>query len=112
MSSDTHVQKKTNILKEEQTTTEHSMSPEEASKIIYAPYITEKTFNQIERENKLAFMVSVDATKRQIVKAIKVLYEAEALRVNTAITIQGKKAFVTFTAAEGARDLATRLGLV
>jgi large subunit ribosomal protein L23 len=88
------------------------MSPEQASKIIHAPYVTEKTFSQIERENKLAFMVSVDASKPQIIEAIRVLYEAEALNANTAITIQGKKAFVTFKAPEGARDLATRLGLV
>lgn len=89
-----------------------SMTPEEASRIIYAPYVTEKTFNQIEKENKLAFMVSAESSKPQIIEAIRVLYEAEALRTNTAITIHGKKAFVTFKAPEGARDLATRLGLV
>jgi large subunit ribosomal protein L23 len=88
------------------------MSAEKAGAIILAPYVTEKTFNQIERENKLSFMVSERASKREIMDAIRILYEAEAAEVNTARTIQGKKAFVTFKAPEGARDLATKLGLV
>jgi len=112
MSNEPKVQKKSGVQNEEQKGKTELMSPEQASKIIYAPYVTEKTFNQIEKENKLAFMVSVDSSKHQIIEAIRVLYEAEALRANTAITIQGKKAFVTFKAPEGARDLATRLGLV
>lgn len=88
------------------------MSAEKAGTIIIAPYVTEKTFNQIERENKLSFKVSEHASKKQIAEAIRILYEAEAAEVNTARTIQGKKAFVTFKAPEGARELATKLGLV
>lgn len=89
-----------------------SMTADEASTLILAPYVTEKTFNQIERENKLSFMVSEHASKSQIIEAIRILYEAEASEVNTARTIQGKKAFVKFAAPEGARNLATKLGLV
>lgn len=88
------------------------MSAEKATTIILAPYVTEKTFNQIERENKLSFMVSEHASKHEIIQAIRILYETEAAEVNTARTIQGKKAFVTFKAPEGARELATKLGLV
>lgn len=88
------------------------MTAEKATTIILAPYVTEKTFNQIERENKLSFMVSEQASKHEIIQAIRILYEAEAAEVNTARTIQGKKAFVTFKAPEGARELATKLGLV
>lgn len=90
----------------------NEMSAEKATTIILAPYVTEKTFNQIERENKLSFMVSEHASKHEIIEAIRILYETEAAEVNTARTIQGKKAFVTFKAPEGARDLATKLGLV
>ena len=89
-----------------------NMTAEEATTIVLAPYVTEKTFNQIEKENKLSFKVSEHATKGQIIEAIRILYEAEADEVNTARTIQGKKAFVRFKAPEGARDLATKLGLV
>lgn len=89
-----------------------SMTAEEATALIIAPYVTEKTFNQIEKENKLAFIVSEKASKKEIVEAIQILYEAEATDVNTARTIRGKKAFVRFKAPEGARELATKLGLV
>jgi large subunit ribosomal protein L23 len=88
------------------------MSIEDASAIILAPYVTEKTFNLIERENKLTFIVNERASKRRIIEALRILYESEAIEVNTARTIQGKKAFVKFKAVEGARDLATKLGLV
>ena len=89
-----------------------SMTGEEASTLIIAPYVTEKTFNQIEKENKLAFIVAERASKKEIMEAIHILYEAETTEVNTTRTIRGKKAFVRFKAAEGARELATKLGLV
>lgn len=89
-----------------------TMTAEEATVIILAPYVTEKTFNQIEKENKLSFMVAEHASKHQIMEAMRILYETEALGVNTARTIQGKKAFVKFKEPEGARNLATKLGLV
>jgi large subunit ribosomal protein L23 len=84
----------------------------EVSKIIIEPYITEKTFNMIEKENKLTFIVDERATKKQIAEALVILYESEASKVNTARTIQGKKAFIKFKSAQGARELATKLGLV
>lgn len=88
------------------------MTAEEATALIIAPYVTEKTFNQIEKENKLAFIVAEKAGKKEIMEAIQILYEVEATEVNTARTIRGKKAFVRFKAPEGARELATKLGLV
>src|SRR5437870_13648574 len=100
--------------KKENTTTTPSngITAEEATALIIAPYITEKTFNQIEKENKLAFIVAERAGKKEIMEAIQILYEVEATEVNTARTIRGKKAFVRFKAPEGARELATKLGLV
>jgi large subunit ribosomal protein L23 len=89
-----------------------SMSLETAASIIIKPYITEKTFNLIEKENKLTFIVAEKATKDQIVKALQILYESQASEVNTARTIQGKKAFIKIKAPEGARELATKMGLV
>ena len=88
------------------------MTAEHATKLIVSPYVTEKTFNQIEKENKLAFIVAERASKKEIIEAIRILYEAEAAEVNTTRTIRGKKAFVRFKAPEGARELATKLGLV
>jgi large subunit ribosomal protein L23 len=98
--------------KKESTVAGSTMTAEQATTMIIAPYVTEKTFTQIEKENKLAFIVADHAGKKQIIEAIKILYETEATNVNTARTIRGKKAFVRFKAPEGARELATKLGLV
>jgi len=85
---------------------------ESASKIIIQPYITEKTFNIIEKENKLSFVVHSKATKKQIIESMKVIYDTDVSEVNTFNTIRGKKAIMKFKNADGARQLATNLGLV
>jgi large subunit ribosomal protein L23 len=91
---------------------ESMISIEKANRTFIQPYVTEKTFNVIEKENKLTFIVSERSTKREIIEALRLVYEAEAIEVNTARTIQGKKAVIKFRADGGARELATRLGLV
>jgi large subunit ribosomal protein L23 len=88
------------------------LTVEEARSIIIKPHITEKTFNLIETQNMLIFIVSSAATKDQIRGALKTLYEAQVQEVNTMRTTRGKKAIVKFTDQEGARNLATTMGLV
>ena len=72
------------------------MKVELANKIILHPYITEKTFELVETEKKICFIVEKTASKSAIKTAINTLYEEKALAVNTARTIYGKKAFVEF----------------
>jgi large subunit ribosomal protein L23 len=88
------------------------ISTEKANTLFIQPYVTEKTFNIIEKENKLTFIVSEKSTKSEIIDAMRLVYEADASEVNTAKTIQGKKAIIKFKSEGGARELATRLGLV
>jgi large subunit ribosomal protein L23 len=88
------------------------INAEYASKILIEPYVTEKTFNIIEKENKLSFIVHSKATKKQIVESMRVIYESEISEVNTFNTIRGKKAIMKFKNTDGARQLATNLGLV
>lgn len=88
------------------------LTVEEARNIIIKPHITEKTFNLIETQNMLIFIVSRSSTKGQIMGALKTLYETEVQEVNTMRTNRGKKAIVKFTDQEGARNLATTMGLV
>lgn len=88
------------------------LSLEDARSVLIQPYITEKTFNMIEKENKLIFIVREKSTKHLIRKAMSVLYDVEVIDINTARTIRGKKAAVRFRDPNGARDLATKLGLV
>jgi large subunit ribosomal protein L23 len=88
------------------------INTENASKILIEPYVTEKTFNIIEKENKLSFIVHSKATKKQIIESMKVIYESDISEVNTFNTIRGKKAIMKFRNTDGARQLATNLGLV
>lgn len=88
------------------------MRLEDAQKVVVRPYITERTFEQIERENKLCFIVNDSASKTQIASAVEVLYEVKVQGVNTARTLVGKKAFVRLAEDNSAAELATKLGLV
>ncbi len=88
------------------------MNTEKARKLIINPYVTEKTYMMVDKENKIAFIVDEDATKSSIKEAIKLLYDADVNAVNIARTVYGKKAFVKFANIGAARDLATKLGLV
>jgi|TARA_B110000263_G_scaffold59451_1_gene50901 large subunit ribosomal protein L23 len=88
------------------------MRPDQAASIIVRPYVTENTFDRIEKENKLVFIVSNESTKNTIKQALSILYEVKVKAINTAQTIQGKKAFVTFADDYSALDLATKLGVM
>ena len=83
-----------------------------ATKIILRPYITEKTYALVENEQKICFLVEREASKPQILDAIKTLYNEDVLNVDTARTIYGKKAFVKLTSADKARDLANKIGMM
>ena len=63
------------------------MNVETATKIILRPYITEKTYALVENEQKICFLVEKEATKKQIVEAVKTLYNEDTLKVDTARTI-------------------------
>ena len=88
------------------------MKVELANKIILHPYITEKTFELVETQKKICFIVERKASKLAIKTAINTLYEQKAIAVNTARTIYGKKAFVEFETVDVARDLATKIGML
>ncbi len=81
-------------------------------KIIKNPLITEKTFDLIEKENKLVFIVNRQANKNQIKRAIEKLHNVKVIKVNTMITPKGeKKAFVKLHPEYSAQDIAIDLGI-
>ena len=88
------------------------MRVEDATRMIISPYVTEKTFNMMERENKMVFIVNERANKRAIKQAIEILYEVKVESLNTAKTIYGKKAYVKLSKENAATDLAAKLGIV
>ncbi len=81
-------------------------------KIIKRPLITEKTFDLIERENKLVFIVDRLANKSQIRRAIEKIHKVKVINVNTLITTSGeKKAFIKLHPDDSAQDIAIDLGV-
>lgn len=81
-------------------------------KIIKKPLVTEKTFDLIERENKLVLIVNKLSNKTQIKRAIEKIYNVKVLKVNTLITPEGeKKAFIKLHPDYSAQDIAIDLGI-
>ncbi|MHC1572367.1 MAG: 50S ribosomal protein L23 [Methanosarcinales archaeon] len=81
-------------------------------KAIKYPFVTEKATLYIDDDNKLHFMVEINATKRDIRREVEELYDVDVRDINTMITSKGeKKAIVTFKEAGTARELASRLGI-
>ena len=76
------------------------------------PFVTEKATYNIEDNNKLQFIVDINATKDQIKREIEELYNIPIISVNTMITMKGKKkAIVTFEGDTTAGELASKLGI-
>ncbi len=80
--------------------------------VIVHPRITEKAVRLIEEENKLVFIVSEDSNKREIKKAVEMLFDVEVEDVNTQITPKAeKRAFVKLSSEYNADEIAARLGV-
>jgi large subunit ribosomal protein L23 len=81
-------------------------------KIIKKPLVTEKTFDLIEKENKLVFYVDRKASKSQIKQAIEKIHKVKVIKINTLISSKGdKKAFVKLHPDNSAQDIAVNLGV-
>jgi large subunit ribosomal protein L23 len=80
--------------------------------IVKRPLVTENTFDLIEDQNKLVFIVERSANKHLIKSSLEKLYNIKILHVNTLITPRGeKKAFVKLHPNNSAADLAIKLGI-
>jgi large subunit ribosomal protein L23 len=89
------------------------MSEENYYEIIISPYSSERVFEMIESQNKLAFIVHKKANKPTIKRAIEKLYNVRVIKVNTMIMPNGKKkAIIRLHPTNSAVDLATALGLM
>jgi len=85
----------------------------EINNVIKNPLSTEKSIRLMESENKLVFVVDRKATKEEIKKAIEETFKTKVIGVKTMIGTKGeKKAYVRFSAATPAIDIATNLGLM
>jgi large subunit ribosomal protein L23 len=79
--------------------------------LVKRPHVTEKAMDLMDFENKMQFVVDIDAEKPEIAEAIEDAYDVEVDTVHTQITMDGeKKATVGFEGDDVAQDLASRIG--
>jgi len=80
--------------------------------VIDYPLVTEKAMNAMDFDNKLQFIVDIDATKPEIRDEVQTQYDVEVVDVDTMITMNGtKKAIVTLGEEDDAQDVASRIGV-
>ena len=81
--------------------------------IILYPLSTEKSIRLMESENKLVFIVSINANKEQIKKSMEEEFKVKIKNIRTLIDRKGrKKAYIKFSEETPAIDIATQLGLM
>ncbi|MBW3583162.1 MAG: 50S ribosomal protein L23 [Euryarchaeota archaeon] len=83
----------------------------EAYGIILHPSVTEKTMFQMDQNNSLEFVVRIDATKTEVLWAIKEIFDVDVTKIRTRITKHGKRAIVTFPADVSAEEIGMRIGV-
>ena len=80
--------------------------------ILIRPVITESTFNLIEEQNKLVFIVDRRANKNMIKNAIETIYSVKCEKINTMITPSGdKKAYIRLAPENLASEVANKMGI-
>jgi large subunit ribosomal protein L23 len=85
----------------------------ESSDVIKYPLATEKSIRLMESENKLIFVVDRRANKFEIKKAIEETFNTKVDNVRTYVSPSGeKRAYIKFSRATPAIDVATNLGLM
>ena len=81
-------------------------------KIVKHPLSTEKSIRLMESQNKLIFVVDIDADKGIIKKAIENMFKAKVDSVRTYISRGEKRAYIKFADESPAIGIATQLGLM
>ena len=81
-------------------------------KIVKYPLSTEKSIRLMESQNKLIFVVDIDADKGIIKKAVENMFKAKVDSVRTYISRGEKRAYIKFADESPAIDIATQLGLM
>ncbi|MGD0257123.1 MAG: 50S ribosomal protein L23 [Thermoplasmata archaeon] len=80
-------------------------------RIILHAYVTEKSMDEMERLNKLEFVVDSRANRAEIRRAVEETYQCKVQKVNVKIVRAGKIATVRFTKDYSAEDIGSRAGV-
>ncbi|MCL5984012.1 MAG: 50S ribosomal protein L23 [Candidatus Thermoplasmatota archaeon] len=81
------------------------------ARVVFHPYVTEKTMDEMERQNRLEFVVDRTASKAQIKHSIEKLFDVKVEKVTTKIGRHGKIAMVRFTKEFSAEEIGSRTGV-
>jgi|TARA_B100001964_G_C14217600_1_gene593579 ribosomal protein L23 len=81
-------------------------------KIVKYPLSTEKSIRLMESQNKLIFVVEIDADKSMIKDAVESMFKAKVESVKTYVQNGEKRAYVKFSDESPAIDIATQMGLM
>lgn len=82
-------------------------------KVIFHPQVTEKAVKLIETENKLVFIVAMDASRADVKRAVEILFEVRVKDVKIEVTPEGqKRAYVKLAPEFMADEIAAKLGVV
>ena len=82
------------------------------SGVVRYPLVTEKAMNEMDFDNKLQFIVHIDATKHEIREEVESRYEVVIEKVNTQVTPKGKKkATVRLSEDDDSQEIASRIGV-
>ena len=80
-------------------------------RIILHAYATEKSMDEMERQNKLEFVVDRRANRAEIRAAIEGIYQCKVAKITTKIVRVGKIATIRFTKEFSAEDIGGRAGV-
>lgn len=80
-------------------------------RVILHAYVTEKAMDEMERLNKLEFVVDRRANRQQVKRAIEELYHCKVAKVNIKIVRTGKIATVRFKPEFSSEDIGSRAGV-
>ncbi len=82
------------------------------SSVLEHPLVTEKAMNEMDFDNKIQFIVHIDATKPEISEAVETQYDVTVDSINTQVTPKGKKkATLTLSDDDDATEVASRIGV-
>ena len=89
------------------------VSVKDPHKVLLYPQATEKAVKLIESENKLIFTVANDASRRDVKRAIELLFEVKVDSVKIEVTPTGRKrAYVRLAPEFMADEIASKLGMI
>jgi ribosomal protein L23 len=80
-------------------------------RIILHAYVTEKSMDEMERLNKLEFVVDSRANRAEIRRAVEETYQCKVQKVNVKSVRVGKIATVRFKKEYSAEDIGSRAGV-